>query len=188
MKKAGPIRKAGPALFYFCRMKRWENIRFKTGEDYFNLTQTIFYLLVMVPLSLFAWSFLEAQAGEFTANLDEGTQNWLLILLPLAALGDTVAGHVFYFRLRAEARKETALRRKLEVLFRANIWLYAGLTTSTLIIALGMYLTQQEVMGAWAGTLLFVWSLNVPTRQRFGRALRLSRADREKLVYKGEIE
>ncbi|HAA15588.1 MAG TPA: hypothetical protein DCE41_29325 [Cytophagales bacterium] len=169
-------------------MKQWENIRFKTGEDYYNRTQTIYYLLVIIPMMAFAFFYLEARKVEFQPFLESSLHRLLLIGLPTGALLDLLLAFGAYYRIRNRAKKQESLRRKLEVLYRANMWKYVGLTSATILIALGMYLTRQEVMGAWLGILLFLWSWNLPTRQRFGRDLRLGKEDRKKMIFKGEID
>ena len=169
-------------------MKQWENIRYSTGEQYFSLTQTIYYLLVIVPLGAFSLFYLEARKDEFTPYLEDSLHNMAMVGLPLGALVVLALGFVLYFRIRKVARTYPTLRLQLNGLFRANLWKYIGLTLATLFITLGMYYTHQEVMGAWAGVLIMFWSLNVPTRQRFGRELKLSRPEREIMVYGKEIE
>ena len=168
-------------------MKQWENIRFKTGEDYFNRTNTLFYLLVLGPMLAFAYFYLEAMEAEFTPQYDAELHQLMLIVLPIGALIEVVIVYVLFFRFRKLAREQETLRRKLQVLYRANLWKYIGLTSSTTIIAAGMYLTQQEVMGAWMAILFMLWSISVPTRQKFGRELKLSRDDRKIMVHQGEV-
>lgn len=174
--------------YTFAGMKQWENIRFKTGEEYYTRVQIIYYLLVIIPMVAFAFFYLEARKAEYEPLLEDSTQQLLLIGLPIGAFLSLILAFVLFYRIRNEAKLAEPLRRKLEVLYRANMWKYVGLTSATIMIAIGMWLTRQEVMGAWLGILLFLWSWNVPTRQRFGRDLKLSKEDRKKLVMDGEIE
>lgn len=169
-------------------MKSWSLKRIKTGEEYYNFTQTIFFVQVILPLTVFAIGYLEAQQNGFQADLTDSTLTLWLWASPLISLLIILVGFFLFYKQRSQARKLISLRAKLEALFMANLIKYSVLSVASIIITLGMFITQQEVMGAWTGIILFIWSLSLPTRQRFGRDLKLDRAEREVMVFKGQID
>jgi hypothetical protein len=159
-------------------------------EDLSNL----FYLMVAIPLLAFIWIYLNLQAirpwGYF-ADPDYAIYVNAAMLLLALSLG--VLAFVQYRRrfegLEPEADKahgkEEGVRERLVFKFRtfksASLQKYLLLTTCSLLVVVGYYLSAEAYYGAFYGLMIVIFSLHRPTPERFIRDMRLSKEERQAL-------
>lgn len=151
-------------------------MNFLTISQYFNKLQSAVLIILILPLLLFIALYFHL--GERLPD----PRNEYFILLPGAFLLDWLIAFLFFSKKIKIIRKEQGLGLKLEKYFRLTIVFYSIISLSSMIMALGLYLTKNDVF-TWlyiGGLILcgFLW----PTASKTAKYLRL-RGDEREMVY-----
>ncbi len=144
-------------------------------HQYFNKLQILFLVLIMVPLLAFIGThFLSEQNAPASPVLS-------YVLIGCAVL-DALLGVAMFNKKIKSARNAQGLGAKLDKYFNITIVRYSFLSSSGMILAVGFYLTRNDLFTVlYVAGLLFsvmVW----PTGPRVSADLML-RGDEREMVY-----
>src|SRR5688572_24390473 len=151
-------------------------MNFITIHQYFNKLQILFFVLMIIPLLVFI-------ALYFFANADPSDiQMAYTFVIPIVAIFDWLLAIIIFNKKIKSARNAQGLGAKLDKYFDITIVRYCFLMSASLILALGFYLSRNDLFGGLyvVGLILsaFLW----PTGPRVARDLML-RGDEREMVY-----
>lgn len=154
-------------------------MKFNSLREYFYRIYIVLYVLVLVPLLLFGYVYLEIRAERFTPML--GQDELTATVFAVVILTDWVAG-IFLFRtgLKSVIGLMT-LRERLEGYARLTIIRFAIICAGSFALGVGFFLTGDPALVALFGISLLVVSLLWPLPAKVCRDLKL-KGDERKLV------
>jgi hypothetical protein len=144
--------------------------------QYFNRLHIVLFILLIVPLLVFiALYFFRLGVAAPSAT------DYYAVILPAVVLDCLVSIIIFNKKIKS-ARNAQGLGTKLEKYFETTIVRYSLISSASLLLAVGFYLTQSDVFTALylggLGLAGFLW----PTSRKVAEDLRL-RGDEKELVY-----
>ena len=149
---------------------------FITIGQYFNKLQIVFLVLLMVPL--LAFIALYFVSGETTQDV---RMEYYVIIPSLFLLEWSLAMIMFNKKIKS-VRKAQGLGPKLDKYFGLTIVRFSLLSSASLILAVGFYLSKSDVFTAlFAAGLVFAGIL-WPTSGKVTNDLQL-RGDEREMVY-----
>ncbi|UII24560.1 hypothetical protein LVD15_14635 [Fulvivirga maritima] len=160
---------------------------FKSPEHFHNKTGFIFHVVLALPLTAFAFLFLEIKNNGRTAVLQsESVNNAIQIIFPVVTALIFIYG---YRKFKKSSRdiKANTLPDKLSFYFDVTMKFYIILGITSVILVLGLYLTALPVFILSYVFLLFFMSLQRPTPQKYAKDLPLKKAERDVILNKGSF-
>ncbi len=149
-------------------------------HQYFNKLQVVFFALLIAPLLAFIVLY-------FQPERDPPDSPVLQYVLIGAALLDGFLAVIMFDKKIKSARKAQGLGAKLEKYFSITIVRYSFLSSSGLILAVGFFLSHNNVFTIFylAGLLfsLLLW----PTGPRVSDELMLRGDEREMVYFKKDV-
>lgn len=150
---------------------------FITIGQYFNKLQSAILALVIIPLLVFAALYFYL-SGTYADPRSE-----YLILIPVALLDWVMALVIFNKKIKS-VRNAQGLGTKLDKYFKITIVRFSILSSASLVLALGLYLTGNDVFTLmyFAGMVLtgVLW----PTSRKVSDDLQLRGDERQMVYYK----
>lgn len=151
-------------------------MNFISISQYFNKLQSALLLLLIGPLLLFI--ALHLYVGETPADV----RIEYLVIISLAVVADWLVAAVLFDKKIKSVRNAQGLGAKLDKYFGITIVRFAFLSSASLLMALGFYLSGSDVFTMIYLLGLVLSSLLWPTSRRVSRHLRL-RGDEREMVY-----
>lgn len=151
-------------------------MNFITIGQYFNKLHSALFLLLTVPLLVFITLYFSP------AEMPPDPRMEFLIGLPSAALADWLLATIFFNKKIKSARNAQGLGAKLNKYFEITIVRYGLVSAGSLILAVGLCLTESDIftgvyLAGLAGSAV-LW----PTSRKVARDLAL-RGDEREMVY-----
>ncbi|ELR69594.1 hypothetical protein C900_04819 [Fulvivirga imtechensis AK7] len=161
---------------------------FKTSEDFHNKLGFIFHAMLALPLAVFVYLFLEIRHRALEPVLTHGgLVDILRYLLPVVA-AMIVAGAYYWFKKQLlVVNSQHFLQERLSLYFKNSILFYVFIELASVILVGGLYLTTSAIFIVGYVLLLFLMSLNRPTPQKYVSDIRLSKAERDIILHKGNF-
>ena len=151
-------------------------MNFISITQYLNKLQILFMILLIFPLFTFI-------ALHFT--IDEQTTEPRIAyfaVIPALAVLDWIIGAVMFNKKIKSVRNQQGLGAKLEKYFGITTVRYCFVSSSSLILCVGFFLTGSDVFTALYFLILLLSTLLWPTGPRVSRDLML-RGDEREMVY-----
>lgn len=153
-------------------------MNFITISQYFNKLQIVLFALLIAPLLVFI--SLYSFAPEFTSELP---MQYIMIIAAVALFDWLMAMIIFNKKIKS-VRKAQGLGPKLDKYFAITIMRFSLLSSASLILAGGFYLSKSDIFTALyaAGLVLagFLW----PTSSKVSDDLQLKGDEREMVYFK----
>lgn len=153
----------------------------------FENLNNVFYLMVGLPLLLFAWTYLNLKLISPWVYFEEpltGTFLHALILVVVIVL--PVLAYKRYKKEIATAssaskdvQNTVSLREKVNVFISASLRFYYVLTISNILVVIGFYFSAEEFYIFFYSILLILYSINRPTPDRMVKELRFKKEEKE---------
>ncbi|MBL3655643.1 hypothetical protein [Fulvivirga sediminis] len=160
---------------------------FKSPEHFHNKTGFIFHVVLALPLTAFAFLFLEIKNNGRGAVLQGDTVNDVIqILFPLVTAVIFIFGYRKFKKSSRNIKGDT-LPEKLSSYFDVTMKFYIILGITSVILVLGLYLTALPIFILSYVFLLFFMSLQRPTPQKYVKDLPLRKDEREVILHKGSF-
>jgi len=150
-------------------------MNFITIGQYFNKLHSAIFLLLIVPLLLFATLHLMVSG----APPDAGIANYIIMA---AALLDWLMAVVIFNKKIKSVRHQQGLGAKLDRYFQLTIVRYSILTSASLLLAAGWYVSRDDVFTWMYLGGLVLSAILWPTAPRVAGDLKL-RGDEREMVY-----
>ncbi len=151
-------------------------MKFFTITQYFNKLQSALFMLLMGPLLLFIALYFYIAGQPVDPRME------YFIFIPLAVLLDWLTAMILFNKKIKSARNAQGLGAKLDKYFGLTIVRYVFLSSGSLLMALGFYLSGSDIFAAIYGTGLILSALLWPTSRKVCRDLGL-RGDEYEMVY-----
>lgn len=151
-------------------------MNFISISQYFNKLQSALFLLLMGPLLVFIG--LHFYVSETPADV----RIEYIVPISLAVTADWLAAAIIFNKKIKSVRNEQGLGAKLDKYFGITIVRFAFLSSASLLMAVGFYLSGSDVFTGIYLLGLLLSALVWPTSPRVCRHLRL-RGDEREMVY-----
>lgn len=153
-------------------------MNFITIGQYFNKLQSVLFILLIVPILAFSLIYY------FGSAVPAEPRTEFFIVIVSAVVMDWAMGMIIFAKKIKSVRNEQGLGVKLDKYFKITIVRFSILSSASLMLALGLYLTGSDVF-TWlyiAGLLLsgFLW----PTGRKVAEDLHLKGDEREMVYFK----
>jgi hypothetical protein len=153
-------------------------MNFITITQYFNKLQIVLFALLIAPLLVFITLYFFA--GAVTAD---HRREYFIIIPAVAALDWLMAMIIFNKKIKS-LRKAQGLGPKLDKYFGLTIVRFSLISSASLILALGFYLSRSDVFSIlYAAGLVFAGIL-WPTSGKVTDDLQLKGDEREMVYFK----
>lgn len=153
-------------------------MNFITIGQYFNRLQSILFILLILPLMIF--SALYYFNGE---NEPDSRPHYYVVIGVAVFIGWVMAMVIFDKKIKS-SRNEQGLGVKLDKYFRITIVRHAILSSASLLLALGLYLTGSDFFTAMYVAGLGLSGILWPTGRKVCNELRLRGDERQMVYYK----
>jgi hypothetical protein len=144
--------------------------------QYFNKLQSALFLLLIGPLLVFI--VLHFYLGETAADVRID----YVVAISVAVVADWLVAAILFNKKIKSVRNAQGLGAKLDKYFGITIVRFAFLSSASLLMALGFYLSGSDVFTTIYLLGLIISALVWPTSPRVCRHLRL-RGDEREMVY-----
>lgn len=155
-------------------------MQFSSAQEFFNKLHNLLYLIVILPLLVFAFLYLDLRSEDVLANQFFSPVWYVVILTTYAA----TVGLTFwiYNRRLQEIRQDNVFEKKIAAFARLTIVRYLILSLVGLLIAGGLFVSHDQVF-----VILFVASLIVisfiwPSARRVAKDLKLKDVERDRIM------
>ncbi|WKN41472.1 hypothetical protein [Tunicatimonas pelagia] len=152
----------------------------QNAYEYFHRLNVTFYLLIAGPLVGFCYAYLQQEAAgglQPTVYL-----SWVHLALMIGAALVILLGYRNYQRALQTIDTDWSFQEKLAFFYHKSRELHLYFMLSNALAALGLYLTGEHLFAGVYAIVLVVFSLFRPTPRRIVRDLKLTKAEKEKLV------
>lgn len=153
-------------------------MNFLTIGQYFNKLQSTLLLILIIPLLIFTALFF------LTAGLPADIRSEYYIVISAAAFLDWVMALIIFNKKIKSARNQQGLGAKLDKYFGLTIVRYIILSSASLMLAVGMYLSGSDVFMMLYLVGLLLGGAWWPTPGKVSRDLKLRGDEREMVYYK----
>lgn len=149
---------------------------FITIGQYFNKLHSGLFTLLIIPVMVFSALYF------FVGGKEPDPRMEYYLIVGTAVLLDWAMAMVIFNKKIKSARNEQGLGAKLDKYFKITIVRYGILSSASLMLALGLYLTRSDFFTAmYVAGLIFSGTL-WPTGRKVSEDLRL-RGDERQMVY-----
>ena len=149
---------------------------FITISQYFNRMQSALFILLIVPLLVFATVYV------LVSGMPPDPRMEYYVIISAAVSLDWIMATLIFNKKIKSVRNEQGLGVKLDKYFRLTIVRYTMLSSANLLLALGLYLSRMDVFTALYVAGLVLAGLLWPTSRRVSGDLKL-RGDEREMVY-----
>ncbi|MEQ9422843.1 MAG: hypothetical protein RJQ09_00390 [Cyclobacteriaceae bacterium] len=164
----------------------FSNATFKNGEDFYHRLNLIFNLLIALPLVPFGIMYLATLRNALPEILSDV---WLISLVNITITGLAAyccwIGFAGFKSSRLQVPVAKPLRAKMIWLHKALMRMYLMFEAASILVALGLYLTQSKIHVISYVVILVIMSLKRPTLKLVVEVLQLNEPEanilREKL-------
>ena len=153
-------------------------MNFLTIGQYFNKLQSTLLLILIVPLLTFTALFF------VTAGFLKDEQSAYYIVFSAAVFLDWTIALIIFNKKIESARNQQGLGAKLDKYFTLTIVRYSILSSASLLLAVGLYLSGSDVFIVLYVAGLLLAAVLWPTPAKVSRDLRLRGDEREMVYYK----
>jgi hypothetical protein len=131
-------------------------MKFNSIREYFYKLHNVLYALVLIPLAVFVFIYLEFQNGSIEGHFrqDKPISLFLLIAICIAIVSDWVVALILFSNRLKSLRTVESLGKKLELYYKLTIVRFAIVVMGLIMLAVGLYLTENQIF-----TALFVCGL-----------------------------
>jgi hypothetical protein len=154
-------------------------MNFITISQFFNKLQSALLFILIVPLLVFIALYFHV-----SGILSPAARTEYFIIFPALVFLDWFMAMIIFNKKIKSVRKEQGLGVKLEKYFQLTIVRFSILSSGSLILALGLYLTKNDVfIWIYIGGLVLsgvLW----PTSSKTSNDLRLKGDEREMVYFK----
>ena len=151
-------------------------MRFFTITQYFNKLQSVLFILLIVPLLVFTALYF------FMSDIAPLPQKEYYIVIPLTVLLEWLLAVIIFNKKIKSARNEQGLGAKLDKYFGITILRYGFLSSASLILAAGFFLSGNDIFTTLYLAGLVFTGILWPTTRKVSNDLRL-RGDEREMVY-----
>lgn len=154
-------------------------MNFITISQFFNKLQSALLLILIVPLLVFIALYFHV-----SGILPSESPKAYFIIFPALTFPDWFMAIIIFNKKIKSVRNEQGLGLKLEKYFGITVVRYTIFSSGSLILALGLYLTQHDIF-----TLIYIGGLILcgilwPTSRKISNDLRLKGDEREMVYFK----
>jgi hypothetical protein len=153
-------------------------MNFLTIGQYFNKLQSALLFILIVPLLIFTTLYL------FAHGMAEDQLSEYYIVISAAVVLDWFMAVVIFNKKIKSARNQQGLGAKLDKYFKLTIVRYSVLSSASLLLAVGLYLSGSDVFMAMYMVGLLIAGILWPTSRRVSDDLKLRGDEREMVYYK----
>lgn len=157
--------------------------KYNTIFDYINKMRIRLYLMIALPIIVFAFLYLEYTRGTASPKPEDMEFDAITNALLIAAFASSILAAYYFFNTRLKSIRQINDRKEqLDEYFNASMLMYYILMGGVVIVTLGYWLTYSMYFAGFFIGYMFVISLNNPNMYRVFRHLRLGREQRERLI------
>lgn len=160
-------------------------MKFNSIREFFNTLYNILYGILLVPLLVFVYLYLEQRSGNLMAEIVESSL--LVWILSSVVIFEWAMSFVIFHKGMKAVEQRIGLGERLEKYRSITIVRYAMISSSCLILALGFYLTQHQVFTALFVMAMILQSSFWPTTYRLANHLKLKGEEREMIIRKKDF-
>lgn len=153
-------------------------MNFITIGQYFNKLQSILFILLIVPLIVFSALHYFISGHQPEPRID------YYVIIGAVVFVDWVMAVVIFDKKIKSSRNEQGLGVKLDKYFRITIVRHGILSSASLLLALGLYLTRSDFFTAMYVAGLGLSGILWPTGRKVCNDLRLKGDERQMVYYK----
>lgn len=153
-------------------------MNFLTIGQYFNRLQSALLLILVVPLLIFSTLHL------LTGGMPHDPRSEYFIIICAAVLLDWFTALIIFNKKIESARNQQGLGAKLDKYFKLTVVRYSILSSASLLMAAGLYLSGSDVFMVLYLVGLLLAGLLWPTSRKVSVDLRLRGDEREMVYYK----
>jgi hypothetical protein len=162
-------------------------MNFSSIKEYFYKLNSRCYILILIPLASFIFIYFYTQSKDSFLII----QNELLVqiivygLCAIAVVNLTTVHWLAWRRMKIY-KTEIGLGHKLDRYYEVILLKYGAGCTSSLLMAIGAVLTQNELFGYFFMIILIWMALQWPTSKKACKALALKGDEYKMVFYKQE--
>ena len=149
------------------------------GKEYIRKLINIAYLCIGIPLLFFIWVYLESTAETLIPIINPEYNTIVLILIIAISILLIVWGYIIYNKHLSEAKGKDHLSEKLELYQRGNSIRFLSYSVSSLLLAIGLFLTTVQIFAALYGIMIVLFSINNPNARKVVKDLKLKDNEKE---------
>jgi hypothetical protein len=163
-------------------------MKFNSIREYFYKLYNVLYSLVLLPLAVFIFLYLQMQSGELEGHYrgEQQITTLLLIIIGIVVLIDWILSVILYNHRLKSVRTIESLGEKLSNYYKLTVLRFAIVITGLLILAGGFYLTENQVFTGMFVVSLGILSLLWPLPAKICRDLKLRGDERLMVLHKKE--
>ena len=159
-------------------------MNFISITQYFNKLHSALFALMIVPLLLFiALYFLLPEMPPVPRTEYFILREYCIMIVSAVLVAWLMATIIFNKKIKS-ARNEQGLGAKLDKYFQITIVRYRLLSTASLLMAFGLYLTRSDIFSGLYLAGLIVSAVLWPTGRKVTHDLRLKGDEREMVYFK----
>jgi hypothetical protein len=161
-------------------------MKYNSIREYFYKLHSVLYAFVLLPLLCFAALYWWMSEGELEGpfHRDENMNQILLAALGGLVLMEWIISTFLFVRGLRMARKLTSLGDRLDRYYAFTLVRFAVIMTSSLALAVGFYLTENQWFTMIAGGSLLMLLAFWPGPAKVCRDLKLKGDERTLVLYK----
>ena len=163
-------------------------MNFETITGYFYKLFNICYLIVLAPMGIFIFLYVQFNSGEILPLITDD-QMVLTLQLGLAVMGivDLVTMHAIQKKRIKKIASRQGLRNKMEEYSLVAILRIAAGAVACLVMAAGFWLTNSEWFTVFL-MLILVWlGFQWPTPRKMSNDLKLKGDEKDVILYKRDL-
>lgn len=151
--------------------------------DYINKLRIRLYLMIAIPIIVFAFLYLEYTRGISGPKPDSVSFNAFTNSLLVAIFASTIFAAYYFFNKKVKnIRPVKDRKQQLDEYFKASMTRYYIILAGVGATTIGYGLTYNLYFAGFFVGYMFMISLNNPNMYRVFRHLRLSKESREQLI------
>lgn len=159
-------------------------IQYNNTKEYLRGLINLAYMHVGLPLLLFAWIYLESTSGQLSGYLGKVMSLVVFFFCLLITFVSVYIGQQYFNRSIKLAKQQTTLREKLAVYRQAVSTKFFSFSIPSLLVAIGLFLTDNDLFAILFAILIVLFSINNPSARKIAKELGLKDPERE-IVLKG---
>lgn len=164
-------------------------MKYNSLREYFYKLHTTLYAIILVPLLLFVFFYLEINSERMVPvySKEQVIYSILTYLFCFLMIVDGVMAYFLFRRLIQATFGIVSLGEKLDVYFKAIVIRTALLSGAGILMATGFFLTANAIFTVFFLIILSLISILWPTPNRIAKELRLKNDERTIILKKGDL-
>lgn len=160
-------------------------MQFKDAKTFDQQMNLIFHAVLAGPLLFYGISYLRTLEETNSPHLQEFSISIKALISFFCGLLVFLAFYIYRKEIR-QARDQSVLNDKLNMLLTGSLIHYALLEFASIIAVLSFFLTFDHLFTAIYVAILFLMSINRPTPRKYVQDLLLTGEERKIVMYKKE--